>query len=73
MEKETVKIDFDTLKAALILLIEEKPEIFKNIIKEILKEKINKLPIDKDERRKVIERMILEDFQELGDVFRALA
>jgi urease accessory protein UreE len=73
MQKETVKFDIDTLKSALILLVEEKPEIFKNIIKEILREKINKLPIDKEERRKDIERMILEDFQELGDVFRALA
>ncbi len=73
MENKPINIDKETLKADLILLIEEKPELFKNLIKEILREKINKLPMDKDERRKVIEKLILEDFQEIGDVYRALA
>ncbi|MCC6723372.1 MAG: hypothetical protein IT258_02600 [Saprospiraceae bacterium] len=63
----------DLVKAALIEVIEERPELFKAILKEIIAEgKANSL-FENTAYSEEIETLIQEDFDEIGDVYKALA
>jgi 5-methylthioribose kinase len=63
----------DTVKAALIELIEERPELFKAILKEIIAEGKADSLFEDTARSEEIATLIQEDFDEIGDVYKALA
>jgi hypothetical protein len=71
--KENQVVQLQDLKEALTELVEERPEIFKNLLTEIIRERILQLSTDKEARKKEIESLIREDFEKYGDVYRALA
>jgi putative NIF3 family GTP cyclohydrolase 1 type 2 len=61
------------VKAALIEVIEERPELFKAIIKEIIAEgKANSL-FDEEVHLQELDAIITKDFKRFDKVFKALA
>ncbi len=62
----TTVIDKEVLKKSLIELAEKEPDYVQALLSE-LKEKLNKT------RRQRIEEIVKEDFDEYGEVFKALA
>lgn len=70
----TTVLDKNVVKEALRDLIREEPAIFKSIIREVLTEDG---PGQDEEsikaRRQRLEEIVKEDFDEYGEVFKALA
>lgn len=65
--------DKDLVKAALIEVIEERPELFKAIFKEIIAEgKANSL-FDEEAHLQELDAIITKDFNRFDKVFKALA
>jgi len=65
--------DKDLVKAALVELIEERPELFKVIFKEIIAEgKANSL-FDEEAHLQELDAIITKDFKRFDKVFKALA
>jgi hypothetical protein len=63
----------EMLKSVVLEVLKEEPALLKSVVKEILEE--NKIVISTEQanRRKRIEALIREDFDEIGDVYKALA
>ena len=65
--------DREMVKAALIEVIEERPELFKAILKEIIAEgKANSL-FDEESHLQELDAIISKDFKRFDKVFKALA
>ena len=67
------KVDKVTLKAIIKEILMEDVSIFKEVIKEILAENQVITSKDQGERRKKLEQLIDEDFDNYDEVFKALA
>jgi hypothetical protein len=63
----------DTVKAALIELIEERPELFKAILKEIIAEGKADSLFDEEAHLQELDTIITKDFKRFDKVFKALA
>ncbi|GEM_PF-2678196 len=69
----TTLMDKDLIKAALIEVIEERPELFKAILIEIIAEgKANNL-FDEESHLRDLDAIITKDFKRFDKVFKALA
>jgi len=66
-------MDKATLKSRLKELFKENPEVFKEIVEEILHENQSVTPKNQENRRRKIEKMINDDFDQFEDTFKALA
>ncbi len=63
----------DLLKSVVLEVLRQEPALLKAVVQEILIENNIIVSTDQAARRKEIEAMILEDFDEIGDVYNALA
>ena len=71
MEKQD--IDKAQLKAIIKEVLAEDPALVKSVIKEVLLENQIIVSDEQGERRASIEKMINEDFDQYGEVFKSLA
>lgn len=67
------KVDKIALKAILKEILLEDISLFKDVIKEILAENQVITSKDQEKRRKKLEMLIDQDFDNYNDVFKALA
>ena len=65
--------DREMLKSVVLEALLEKPSLLKAIVTEVLIENNVIVSTEQAARRKEIEAMILEDFEEIGEVYKALA
>ena len=63
----------DLLKSVVLEVLREEPALLKAVVREVLIENNIVVSTEQDARRKEIEALILEDFNEIGDVYKALA
>lgn len=63
----------DLLKSVVLEVLRQEPALLKAVVQEVLIENNIIVSTDQAARRKEIEAMILEDFDEIGDVYKALA
>lgn len=66
-------IEKETLKKVITEFLFENPAYFKKIIEEILLENNFNTPEEKTHKRKILEKMIDEDFEKYDEVFKSLA
>jgi formiminotetrahydrofolate cyclodeaminase len=66
-------IEKQQIKEVLLELITENKHFFKEIVKEIILEKINEIEQEEETRNQKIEAIIKKDFQRYKKVFEALA
>jgi hypothetical protein len=65
--------DREMLKSVVLEVLREEPMLLKAVVTEVLKENNIVVSLEQAVRRKEIEALILEDFEEIGDVYKALA
>ncbi len=70
IEKEK---DVEVLKTAIIKAMEERPELFKKLFKEVFFEKNTASKSEEDQQLEAIDAIISRDFKRFDKVFKALA
>ncbi|MCF8246963.1 MAG: hypothetical protein K9J37_18570 [Saprospiraceae bacterium] len=65
--------DREMLKSVVLEVLRQEPALLKSVVREVLVENNIVVSTEQAARRKEIEAMILEDFDEIGDVYKALA
>ena len=70
---DLLTVDKNSLKAAFSEMLLENRDFFKNIIREVINEKISNSSIDADSEMRYIDTLIDEDFKKYDAVFKALA
>lgn len=65
--------DRDLLKSIVLEVLREEPAMLKALVREVLIENNIVVSTEQAENRKEIEKLILEDFEEIGEVYKALA
>jgi hypothetical protein len=68
-----IATDREMLKSIVLEVLKDEPALLKAIVKEILIENNVVVSTDQAARRKEIEAFIQADFEEIGDVYKALA
>jgi hypothetical protein len=63
----------ELVKSVILEVLRQDPTLLKSVVKEVLMENNIVVSAEQAENRKEIEKMILEDFEEIGDVYKSLA
>lgn len=63
----------ELLKSVVLEVLRQEPSLLKAVVKEVLIENNIVVSTEQDARRKEIEEFIQADFEEIGDVYKALA